>query len=130
MSEIKIGDKVVCIDDTNWTNQAGIPLVYKNQYTLLDITICKTCNNVYYHVGCKRHDKTSFTNCCQHNLVGAGFDWVNSEKFVPYIITFKDYCRKEVIEQMQEDIRNLVKKKEYEKAIDEIKRLEKIYNEL
>ena len=130
MSNIKIGDKVICIDDSGWTNEKGTALLYKKEYTILDITICKDCGKKYYDVGCKRYDTTTHNMCCNKQMIGEGIDWVCGHRLKPYFTNFKDFTRIEIIETIHEDIRILVKKKQYEKAIELIKRLEKINNEL
>ncbi len=130
MKNIKIGDKVVCIDDTNWVYEAGKRLTYRSIYTVLDITTCKKCNNKLYDLGCKREDKNKHSLCCQTDLVGAGIDWVGSDKLLPYRVNFINFCRKEIVERIYEDIESLIKNREYEKAIETIKRLENIENEL
>ncbi|MFM2394648.1 MAG: hypothetical protein RLZZ546_2630 [Bacteroidota bacterium] len=108
MSEIKIGDKVVCVDDRKWTNNTGTFLFYRNVYTVLDITTCKNRGKRWYNIGCRLNDKDLHSLCCSKELVGVGIYWVDEHRFIPAIVTFRDYCRKEVMEHMQEDIKSLV----------------------
>jgi hypothetical protein len=130
MSEIKIGSNVICVDDTRWSNEKGVLLIYKNTYKVLDITECKKCKKVFYDIGCKRMNLDSHHECCGKQLVGSGIDWVGEYRLKPYFTNFKEFTKKEVISKIYEDIETLVKDKKYEKAIETIKRLEKINDEL
>ncbi len=130
MDDIKIGDKVVFIDDINWTNSKGVQLIYRKEYTVLDILVCE-CGQTSYDLGGRLLDENSRMRCgCGRLKVGIGIHWAKSERFLPYIITFKDFTRKLVIENIHKDILSFVQNKEYEKAVETIKRLEKISNEL
>jgi hypothetical protein len=132
MSEIKIGDKIICVDDRNWTNEKGTYLFYQNVYTLLNIFVCEKCDSIFYDVGAKLSDSTQFKicDCKQVYMVGKGIHWAKSSRFKPYIKNFKNFCRKEIVEKIQSDIHTFIQNKEYEKAVDLVKRLEKIDNEL
>jgi hypothetical protein len=130
MCDAKIGEKVVCVDDRVWTSEKGTYLFYKSTYEVKDIIVCEKCGNIWFDIGCRTHDVKAHSKCCNTFLAGAGIDWVGAERFVPAIKNFKNYCRKQVTEQMQKDITELITKKEYEEAVKMIKRLENIHNEL
>ena len=128
MENIKIGDSVICIKDTNWSNEKGLPLIYKSKYKVLDIIKCSICGKLWYDIGCKRNYSESHSKCCEP-LSGAGIDWVDESRLKPYVFIFKEFVEHEVIEIMIENVKSLVKEEKYEKAIDIIKRIDKIKNE-
>lgn len=130
MLDVKIGDIVVCVDDTDWVYYGGEKLVYRKKYKVLDITTCKKCNKLYYNIGCKASNENAHSSCCNVDLVGKGIDWVGERRLLPYFENFKKFCQETIIDNMHKDIETLVKEKKYEEAISFIKRLENIRNEL
>lgn len=121
---MEIGDEVVFVDDIDWNGE----LKYGEKCTILDKVICK-CGIVTYDVGIRLENSKDRVKCsCGVIIVGAGIHWVKSTRFVPYNVNFKKFCNKTIIEQIYKDIEEFLKNKEYEKAIDTIKRLEKIEN--
>ncbi len=130
MCDVKVGEKIVCVDDRGWSTIRGTKLTYRNIYTALDVITCEKCGKNWVDIGCRRKDTESFSECCSRSLVGASIDWVGAERFVPYIKNFKNFCRKDITDRIQKDVADLINKKEYEEAVTLIKRLENINNEL
>ena len=130
MSDIKVGDKVIFINDVNWTYHGGAKMIYGEQYIVSDIIICSKCLELYYNLGAKMSNETDFAKCCGYMLVGKGIDWVHAKRVAPYYKNFKNFCSTMIFDNMHKDVETLVKEKKYEEAISIIKRLEKIRNEL
>ena len=131
MSEMKIGDKVVCINDIGWKNSGDIKLIYNKEYTIIDKIYCKNCRKYHYDIGLRTSNIDYLSGCGDDGfkIPGKGIDWINEYRIKPYIVNFKNYIRKEIIEHLHDDIKKCVESKEYEKAMEYINRLEKIESE-
>jgi len=78
----KVGQKVVCIDDSNSPNLAPLPITKGDIYTINGITSC-SCSHVSIDIGLRTINSHRRCKGCSERALQHGIRWASASRFAP-----------------------------------------------